>query len=172
MAQKKVFGLTSVLMGAIANDGGMGTTLTELLGRTAKDSASLIYTPPSTSDVEIEESDDPDDTLTTAIGTWELKFDSYNVAAKTMSDVCGGTYTAGDEDTPDTWESPDPMDYMEKSFRVTTRNGAVVDLPRVKYIAAPNLDFAKSKLGTLKVTGKVMKPTKSGVKSVKFTDPS
>lgn len=171
MATKKLYGLTSVLIGAIANDGGMGTVLTELLGATAKDSASLVYTEPTIEDVEIEEIDDPYDQIITTAGKWELKLNSYNVSAKTMGDVVGGTFTAGTGGAADTWESPDQLVQQERSVRVTTRSGMVIDLPRVKYMAIPQFDFAKSKLGTLNLTGTALKPTKTGVKTVKLSDP-
>jgi len=169
---KKVYGLSSVMVGAIANDGGMGTSLTELLGATVKDSASLIYTEPSVEDIEIEESDDPYDQIVTTAGKWELKMNSYNVSAKTMGNVVGGTYTAGTSGAPDTWESPDQLVQQEKSFKVTTRSGMVIDMPRVKYLAVPQFDFAKSKLGTINLTGTPLKPTKAGLKTVKLTDPA
>lgn len=172
MAKKKIFGLTSVLLGAIASDGDMGTTLTELLGATAKDSASLIFTPPTTEDIEIEEEDAVYDVLNTANGKWELKLESFNVSAKTLGDTMGGTYTAGVDPAPDTWEAPSSYILKEMSAKVTTRNGVVIDLPRVKIMAAPSLNFAKGALGRLAITGTVMQPTKSGVSHMKYTDPS
>lgn len=167
---KKVYGLTSVLMGAIGSDGGMGTTLTEVLGATVKDTAKLTFTAPTTEDVEIEESDDPFDTITTENGGWQLDMESYNLAAKALSDTMGGTYTAGTSGAPDTWESPSTNILLERSVRVTTRNGVIIDIPRMKINAAPDFTFAKGSLGRLVVTGKVLKPTKANTSSIKLTD--
>lgn len=170
MAKKRVYGLSSVLLGDIAVDGGMGTTLTEVLGATAKGSASLIYTPPTVEDVEIEESDDPYDQIVTTAGKWELKLESYNVSAKSMSDTMGGTYTAGAANTPDTWESPDVTVQKEQSAKVTTRSGVVIDIPRLKYFASPSFNLTKNELGKISLTGTVLKPTKAATKAIKFTD--
>lgn len=169
MAKRKIFGLASVLIGAIAADGGMGAVLIEVLGATVKGSASLIYTPPSTSDIEIEEDDSTFDTLITTPGKWELKLESYNLGAKTMNDVGIGTLTLGVAPAPDKL-AVDDIIQKESSFRLTTRNGAVIDLPRVKYIASPSLNFDKTQLAKLVLTGSPLKPTKAGVSTVLFTD--
>ncbi|PPK98974.1 hypothetical protein [Parapedobacter indicus] len=166
---KKIFGLKAVLMGDPAADGDMGTTLTELLGATVKGSASLIYTEPSTEDIEVEEVDAAFDTLLTQSGKWELNLESYNVSAKTLGDVCGGTYTAGTSGAPDTWEGDDVV-FIEKSVECETRNGVKIALPRVKILARPQFNLDKAQLGRLSVKGTGLPPTKAGVKTVKFTD--
>ena len=170
MAKKKVYGLTSVLFGPIGSDGGMGTTLTEILGATAKGTASLIYTPPTFTDVEIEEEDDPYDQLIATPGKWELKLESYNVGAKSLSDTMGGTYTPGASGAPDTWEPDEVQIAKESSARVTTRGGSVIDIPRLKYYAAPTFNLTKGDLGRISLTGTPLKPSKAGVKALKFTD--
>lgn len=169
MAKKKIYGLASVLMGAVGSDGGMGATLVEVLGATVKGTASLIYTPPTIADVEIEEEDTPYDQLITAGGKWELKMDSHNVSAKTLGDTFGGDYVPGTGATPDSW-SGDDMVLKEGSFRVTTRNGVVLDLPRVKYMAIPTFNFDKTQLGRIALTGTPLKPTKAGTRTIKYTD--
>lgn len=170
MAKKRVYGLTSVLLGPIAVDGGMGATLTEVLGATAKGTASLIYTPPTIADIETEETDDIDDQIVTAPGKWELKLESYNVSAKSMGDTMGGEYTAGVDPLPDTWESPDTIVQQEGSAKVTTRTGVVIEIPRLKYLATPTFALTKNEFGKISLMGTALKPTKAATASLKFTD--
>lgn len=167
---KSVYGLTGVKSGAIAVDGGMGTVLTELLGATVKGTASLIYTPPTYEDKEIEESDDIYDSFPTSMGKWEFKLDSYNVAAATLFKLFGGTFTAGDEDTPDKWGMPDVFTAIEESVEMVTRSGEVLQAPRMKLVPAPNFNFTKADAGRLSLVGTIMKPTKANTPSLSFSD--
>lgn len=167
---KKVYGLTGVKSGAIANDGGMGTVLTELLGATVKGTASLVYTPPSYTDLEIEESDDIYDQMPSSVGKWELKLDSYNVSAATMYKLFGGTFTEADEDTPAKWGMPAQFNAIEESVEMDTRSGEVLQAPRMKLVPAPNFNFTKADAGRLSLVGTILQPTKANTPSLSFSD--
>ncbi|WGQ15574.1 hypothetical protein [Sphingobacterium faecium] len=167
----KLIGLKSLKLGPIGVDGAMGTVLTEVLGATVKGTASLVYSEPSIEDIEVEEFDGAYDEILTTSGKFELNLESYNVSAKTLGAVCGGEYTEGTAGAPDTWEG-DEIVHMEMSAEAESRNGVIIQIPRLKFIARPSFDFNKAQLGRLILKGSVLKPTKVGVKSIKYTNPA
>jgi hypothetical protein len=157
MATNKVYGLKAITMGAPAGDGGMGTVLTEVLGATVKGSATLTSSDPETEDVEIEESDDLYDSITTKAGTWALKASTYNVSALTMQKFFGGTVAAG------VW-SPDPSGAVVtvyQSVKVETRTGIKINFVKMKLTATANFAFDKTKLGQIDWTGTMLKADKA-----------
>jgi hypothetical protein len=170
---KKVYGLTIVKSGNIANDGGMGTTLTELLGATVKGSGTLTFTPPGLTDLEIEEVDDVWDEVPSSLGKWELKLDSYAVSAATMYKLFGGTFTpavTGGSPSPAIWGMPAVFVPIEQSIQMTTRSGEVLAAPRMKLMPAPNFATTKSDAFKLSLTGTILSPTKANTPSLTFTD--
>jgi hypothetical protein len=157
MASSKVYGLKAITMGAPAGDGGMGTTLTEVLGATVKGTATLTSTEPETTDIEIEESDDLYDSITTKAGVWALKASTYNVSALTMQKFFGGTITAG------VW-SPDPSGAVltvYQSVKAETRTGIKFNFVKMQLTATAAFAFDKTKLGQIDWTGKVLKADKA-----------
>lgn len=161
-----------VKAGAMAVDGGMGTVLTELLGATVKGSASLIYTPPSTLDTEIEESDGIYDTFDSSVGKWELKLDSYNASATALHTVFGGTLVAAVAGVSGAkWTMPLVFAPVYLSLEVQTRSGQSIDLVKVRIVPAPNFTFTKSDAGKLAIVGTVVTPDKAATSPVSFSDP-
>ncbi len=88
---KHTLGLTSVKMGAIAGDGGMGTVL-DLIGETVSGTATLTTEDNTTTDFTIEESDSPVESIVTARGKISFAWSSYDVSALNMYKFFGGTY--------------------------------------------------------------------------------
>lgn len=86
---KHTFGLANVLMGAIALDGGMGTSL-EAIGETVADSATLTTEDDTITDFNIEEADDPVESVVSAYGKMTFAFSTYNVSARNMFRFFGG----------------------------------------------------------------------------------
>lgn len=86
---KHVFGLASVLMGAIAGDGGMGTTL-EAVGETVSGTATMTTEDNTTTDFNIEESDSPVESIVSQFGKITFAWSTYDVAARQMYKFFGG----------------------------------------------------------------------------------
>lgn len=171
MARKTVKGLVKVEFSDIAADGGIGSTFTQF-GDTVKDSFSLTETDPTTQDFNIEESDDPIDTITTAKGVESAAWSTYNVEPDYMVIMFGGTKAGtGVEGDEYTWTPPDTQPEVEKSMRITDRNGLVIAICRVKLTAKKNLSFQGSKLGTLDITAKILTPTKAAEPKYTITYP-
>src|SRR5688572_16446799 len=99
---KTAVGLTTLKMGAIAGDGGMGTSLTQL-GHTVADTAVLSTEQGTTTDFKVEEQDDPVYSIQSEKGRTTLAWSSYDVDAETLVRLFGGTRTAG---PPEVWEAP------------------------------------------------------------------
>jgi hypothetical protein len=154
---KKVYGLKAITMGPVAGDGGMGTTLTEVLGATVKGTATLTSTTPETTEIEIEESDDLYDEIVTKAGAWSLAASTYNVSAATMLELFGGTVAAG------VW-SP-PVDgttvTVKRSVMAETRTGIRFRFVNMSLTATAEFAFDKTRLGQINWTGKVLKATKA-----------
>lgn len=92
MASKtKVFGLSSVKMGAIAGDGGMGTSL-DAVGETVAGTASITSEDNTVTDFNIEESDSPVESVVSAYGKISFNWSSYDVGGRNMEKFFGGTW--------------------------------------------------------------------------------
>lgn len=63
----------------------------------------------------------------------------------------------------ESWTAPDNFADLEKTLRLTDRNGNVLLAPRVKLSTKMSLSFAKDKLGQLDFKATILQPTKSGV---------
>lgn len=89
MATKHIYGLASILMGAIAGDGGMGTSLTQI-GETVDGTATLTSEDNTITDFNVEESALPIESITSAYGKWTFSWSSYDVSPRTMYKFFGG----------------------------------------------------------------------------------
>lgn len=165
MASKHTTGLVSLEISDIAVDGDVGTTFV-VVGETVKGSASLTSTDPTITDFDIEESDSPVESITTAQSTIELAWSTYNINSDTLIELYGGTVAVG---PPAVWSAPDSLPDIEKSVRITDKKGNVVVFPRVKLTSKLGMSFSKDKVGQLDVKGKVLQPTKAGVKRMNVT---
>lgn len=166
---KNILGLKSVKIGAIAVDGGMGTTLTEIFGATATGTASLMLNEGSYDRIEIEETDDAYDELMSAAPEWVFQMESYNVSAKALGDISAGTYTAGSSGAPDKVALGIPQE-VERSVEIETRNGAKLEIPRMKLRIRPQFDFQKQQFGRVIITGTPLLPTKADTATITKTD--
>lgn len=87
---KKIFGLASIKIAPIANDGGMGTAL-ETIGETVSGTASMTQEDNTTTDITIEESDSPIETIISQVGKILFNWSSYNVKYRILYMLFGGT---------------------------------------------------------------------------------
>jgi hypothetical protein len=160
-------GLSSIKVGDIASDGGMGTTLA-VLGQTFQDTCKFGQGDPEEMEFYSEESDDPVFVASKA-GKTTFSFSIMNPELETLKATLGGTITAADAEaeTPATWEPPDTMPIIEQSVRITPKQGIAFDIPRMKISAKINGEFSKKGLLLIEVTGTALKPTKAVVKKFK-----
>jgi len=154
---KKVYGLKAITMGPVAGDGGMGTTLTEVLGATVKGTATLTSTAPETAEIEIEESDDLYDEIVTKGIVWTLAASTYNVSAETMLELFGGSITTG------VWSPPadGTTVTVKRSVVAETRTGIKFRFVNMSLTATAEFAFDKTRLGQINWTGKVLKAGKA-----------
>lgn len=154
---KKFYALKSITMGPPAEDGGMGTVLTEVLGATVKGTATLTSSAPETAEIEIEETDTLYDELETKAGVWTLAASTYNVSAATMKEFFGGAITTG------VWTPPvgGGTVMVYRSVVAETRTGIKASFVKMKLTGVANLAFDKTKLGQIDWTAKVLVPDKA-----------
>lgn len=166
MSRKVGWGLTSITVGDIAGDGGMGTVLTELFGSTVLGSATLSSTEPSREDIKVEELSDPIGSITTDEGTLELRFSTYNIEPLVLEALFGGTVTGvGDAAV---WTAPSSQPEVEMSVEVRTKSGITIQIPRMKLVAQMELSFDKGRYGQINIIGTVLAPTKVGEAKMKI----
>jgi hypothetical protein len=159
-------GLSKIEIGDIANDGGMGKNL-EILGETLEDTVKFEQEDPETTDFFCEEKDDPVLSISKA-GKSTFTFSLMNPSLEVLQTLIGGKITPAttDEngnDVPEKWSPPSNMPIIEKSVKITPRQGLVFEIPRLKIIAKINGEFSKKGLLLVEVNGTALQPTKAGV---------
>jgi hypothetical protein len=153
-------GLSSITVGDIAADGGMGTTLAAL-GLTYQDTCKLQQGDPETEDFYAEEVDDPVFSVSRA-GKTTFTFSIMNPELTTLQSMLGGTVTGTGDSAK--WSAPDTIPAIEKSVKITPQQGLAFEVPRMKIVAKINGEFSKKGLLLIEVTGTVLQPTKTGAK--------
>lgn len=169
MAEKRSIGLTSLKIGDIAVDGGMGTVLAAL-GVTYKDSCELTQDDPDITDIECEESDDPVESIET-LGARTLKWSIMDFSPQTIVKVLGGTVTgSGTELDPYVWNAPSISPAIEKSIELVSKSGVKFQIPRAKIMAKLNAKIVKNGVALIDITAKILTPTKSGVSPIMISE--
>lgn len=165
MANTKTFtlGLSKIEIGDIATDGGMGSTLAEM-GYTREGSCSLTQEDPEITDYFAEEVDTPVITIAKE-GKFTFAWSIMNPSVSVLADLMGGTATA----ETDTWEAPSGAVTIEKSVKITPKQGFIFDIPRMSIVAKWNAPLSKTDIVAIECTGTVLEPTKSGVAKLKAT---
>jgi hypothetical protein len=159
-----IFGLESIEVGTIEADGGIALTFSEV-GETVVGTANMVSEDNTVTDIMIEESDSPIESISTA-GKITFNWSSYKVDSATLALFLGGTATAYNSTGPvnEQWDAPDSFPDVEKSLQVTDKSGNVIQFPRVKISTKLGLSFTKDALGQLDFVATVLQPTKSGEK--------
>lgn len=173
MAKKYGLGLVSIEFADVAGDGDYGTVFT-LLGNTVKGSAQLTTADGTTTDFNIEEQDDPVETVQSTKGKTTLAFSCYDVQGPTLVKFFGGTYTPYDAGPPivdETYTPPDSVPTIEQTVRVTDKKGNVLKICRGSVKAKFNWSFTSDKLAQVDVTIDILAPTKADVKSYTIVYP-
>lgn len=151
------YGLKSLKMGAVAADGGPGTSLTDL-GGTLEGTATLTVKDGEKGSVPIEESDLPVYNWSTP-GEMEFVFGIYDMSPTNLVRVNGGTVTG--TGATETYNGPVNTPDIEQTLEVVTKNNIKWIFPRVKVSTKLNINFTKKDVFKATVTCVVMQPTKA-----------
>ena len=135
MSEIRSIGLTSIKMGDIAVDGGMGASLSAL-GVTYQDTAELIRDDAEITEIYSEENDEPEEVVEVK-GPARLKWSILNVNPSDVVRVLGGSVSGN------TYSSPLAKDPIEKSIEIITKTGLKISIPRAKIYAKENFQFRK-----------------------------
>jgi hypothetical protein len=165
---KTKIGLTSIKTGAIAGDGGMGTSLSDI-GYTVADTAILATEQGTTTDFKIEEQDDPVYSILSEKGRTTLSWSTYDVDAETLVRLFGGTRTAG---PPEKWEAPATTPELEQSIEANMKDGGKIEIVRAKIVSNFQWNLQKTKLAQIDIVATVLTPTKANTPSIAITDAS
>ncbi|GAB3701439.1 hypothetical protein GCM10027592_29550 [Spirosoma flavus] len=166
MAKVTTLGITSIKMGAIAVDGGVGTSLT-VIGSTREDTAEMVQEDPTKTELFTEESDTP---FYTAVKQGKISF-NFSLAepdVDQLARVFGGT-TSG---TPKVWDMPTAVVQLEQTLEINPKVGMKFLIPRGLVTAKMGGKFSKNDAFAVAITVDVLTPTKDGVPPLRVTNPA
>lgn len=162
---KRVLGVASIKLGAIAVGGGMGTSLAAI-GDTVLNTATFFNEEGTTTDFFAEESDTAIESILSEAGATRFNFSSHNLDADTLVLLFGGTKTTG---PPVTYEPPSALVAKELSIEIIDKKGHKFELVRVSVKAKFAVNFNKTSLGQVDITGTLLTPTDGTSKPFKIT---
>lgn len=166
---KKAIGLNAIKIGDVGADGGQGTSLTAI-GATVSQNAILQNDPPTVTDFNVEEQDDPYYSVSVP-GKKTVKWSSYNTDLQALSGLLGGTFTAATTSVGNKWDMPVSLDPVEQSLEIDTKDGWKIEIPRAKIDVVLTWNLQKDKLAQVDYTATVLTPTKADTAPITFTDP-
>ncbi len=164
MAEIRSIGLASIKLGAIAGDGGIGTSLT-VLGVTYQDTAELVREDPEITEIYSEENDEPEEVLETK-GPALVRWSIMNVDPDEVVRVLGGEVTGT---APKVYNSPVSKAPIELSIEIVTRSGLKIEIPRAKINAKENFQFRKKGVLLIDIEARILTPTKSNTSPIKWS---
>ncbi|GHV32129.1 hypothetical protein FACS1894177_07830 [Bacteroidia bacterium] len=164
MSKKRNIGMTSLLVGDLAADGGPAIVL-ESLGRTYRETASITQEDNQTEDFLVEEEDDPIESIVTQKGATKIVWDVVDFDPEVMQKVWGG------EIVDDQWNEPDEMPEVEKTVRLIPKIGEMFTYPRCKLSAVLVYNATRTDIARIRVTAKKLKPAKAGVSAFIYGNP-
>jgi hypothetical protein len=162
MAETYLTGIAKIEIGEIAVDGGAATSF-ESVGQIYKDTARMEQAEGESFEHEVEDVDDPVVIVPTK-GRSTVEWAVIDFTPANLVKILGGAVTGTAPN--DKWEAPDTAVIIEKSVKITPKSGKPVTLPRVSLRARINYALSKSGIGQVIISGTVLQPTKTGVKSI------
>lgn len=150
-------GVAEIAVGAIAVDGGMGTTLAPL-GYTEEGSASLNQDDPTETEFKVEEIDIPIHVESTS-GNFSIAFKVADPDEDTLVAVFGGTKTGTGATA--VYAYPSTSVSIERSIKFTPKTGMGLNIPRAKITAKFSSEIGRAALLGIEVSGRVLQPTKA-----------
>ena len=157
-------GVSQILFGAIAADGGMGTNLAPV-GYTNQDSCTVTMDDPDVTEFYAEEVDMPVVTKSKK-GKVTIALSVMNPSIETLAMFLGGTA----DTTNLEWNNGTTYENIELSCRIIPDQGFIFDIPRLKIDAKINGSLNNSSILTLDITGTVLQPEKEGVPNLKLRE--
>ena len=155
-----VTGIKQIAFGDIEADGGEATTY-DTLGRTREGTISFNAADDQTQDINVEEQDDPVMQVITTKGTLDISYSMVDWSDDILIALLGGSVVNNQ------WQAPEQSPTIEKSFKITPRDGNPFIYPRVKVTTKVNYD-STGKIFQLDVTCRKLKPTKAGEPGFKW----
>ena len=150
-------GLAQVMIGAIASDGGMGTTLSRL-GDIKEGSFKVNHAEGDKTEFKVEEHDDPI-FIRQKKGTLAFEFEIHNPDAATFKQIWDGTVDA----TTGKYTPPEVLVPRELSFKAIPEQGYGFDVVRAQVVGRFSDAMGKDSLLGVIVTVTVLKATKEGI---------
>ncbi len=144
------YSLKSLKIGDIANDGTMGTALTEF-DDPVRDTCVLTTDEGSTQDFFGEINDDPYYSVVVP-GKTTLAADFYAKSASQLQKVFGGGVTG------DNWEAPATKVSFEQSIELTHQNGNKVSIIRANVSATFEWNFKRTALPLIHMKATILPP--------------
>lgn len=157
MAGLITVGVAKIEVGAIAVDGGMGTTLAPL-GYTEEGSAAINMDDPTETEFNVEELETPLHIQSKA-GKIAIAFKVANPDEDTLVSVFGGSKTGTGSTAVYKW--PVTPVIIERSIKITPAQGMGINVPRAKITAKFSSEIGRAALLGIEVTGTVLQPTKA-----------
>lgn len=155
-------GLSKIEIGDIAGDGDVSAAFAAV-GQVYKDTAKIEQADGEVFEHEVEEVDDPVVTVPTK-GRTTIEWSIIDFTPENLVKVLGGTASGT---TPnEKWVSADTAAVIEKSVKITPKTGKPITFPRVSLRARINYALGKSGIAQVIISGTVLQPTKTGVKSI------
>ena len=156
-------GIFSIEFGDIAPDGGVATTF-ERWGRTRENTLAFSPSDAQTTDINVEEEDDPIDQVETSKKTLDISWSQVDWDDDVLISYFGGAVVNNQ------WQAPDQSPLVEKSLRIKPKSGKAFIYPRVKVTANENYD-SSGKLFQLDIKCRKLKPEKAGVGAFMWGEP-
>lgn len=160
MAEIRSIGLSSIKLGDIAVDGGMGTSLS-ILGVTYQDTAELVRDDPEITEIFSEENDEPEEVLETK-GPARVRWSIMNVTPADAARVLGGEVVGG------IYKSPMAKEAIEQSVEIVTKTGLKIEIPRAKIYAKENFQFRKKGVLLIDVEARILTPSKENTPPISW----
>jgi hypothetical protein len=156
MAKTLNIALEKIEAGTPAADGDLSPSL-DVLGNTFKESASITQEDNQTHEFEVEEQDEPIESIVTKKGTTTIKWELVEFDPEVMVKIWGGTVNG------DKWEEPEVMPEIELSVRLTPKIGKPFTYPRCKISAKIEYNATRAGIARITITATKLKPKKAGV---------
>lgn len=147
-------GLAGIDMADIPTDGSVATTWT-FIGPTEKDQAKLTEADATESEYLCNESDDPLDIDVTG-GKKTIEFTIMDVAEDNLLKWFGGAVDG--TGATKIWTAPATKAAFQKEFRIRSKNGLYIALPRVNYYAKADYEMKPGGYWKVMVKGTILTP--------------
>lgn len=166
MGELRSFGVKSIKVGEIPDDGSMGTVLAPV-GLTYQDSASLKEADPAVTDVFSEEEDFAVESFQ-AIGQVLLAWSIMDYTPATLQVIKPGVLLAEGDFGIESWNAAVAAVNTERCVQIITKKNLLIELPRLQVRAVINMAMKKKGIDLVDIKAPVMLPSFPGLSSMKI----